>query len=129
MGVRVIVYENVRALRSAATQHDNLYWNRPVRGKPKYGEFKDTLGICHRHHWDGDSVYAIVRVAPPNIGIGIISHELAHAAIWLWAIENKFDEKALTCENDEWFCWVLGELVRETVNKFYEIGIWEDKNS
>jgi hypothetical protein len=68
-------------------------------------------------------------VAPPNIGIGIISHELAHAAIWLWAIENKFDEKALTCENDEWFCWVLGELVRETVNKFYEIGIWEDKNS
>lgn len=125
MGVRVIVHENVRALRSASTQHSNRYLNR----KPKYDDFKNTLGICHRHHWDSDSVYAIVRVAPPNIGIGVVSHELAHAAVWLWEIENKFDEKIpLMCHNDEWFCWVLGELVRCTVNKFIEKGLYNNED-
>jgi hypothetical protein len=31
----------------------------------------------------------------------------------------------MTTENDELFCWVLGELVRHTVNGLYEHGVWE----
>lgn len=83
------------------------------------------LGVCHRFHMANNPVYAVVRLAPPNLGAGIVAHELLHAVVWLWQIQSKFDKKLqLTCENDEWFAWVLGELVRHTHNKLWEHGLY-----
>jgi hypothetical protein len=129
--VQVKVHENVSALRSAATQYD--YSNNPNKRKRREAH-KDLLGVCHRfanRKKDGTPypLVAIVRLAPPNLGVGIISHELAHAAVWLWEIENDHQNVPLTCENDEQFCWNLGELVRQTVNMLYKKGIFDDDDN
>lgn len=121
MGVRVVVHKNLGAMRSAVTQTDRIYSSRKKR---KLNQHKDLLGICQRHHMQSSSTYAVVRLAPPHVGAGIVAHELTHAAIWLWEIKNQFKDVPLTCENDEWFCWILGELVRRTTNKLFEKGIY-----
>lgn len=119
LAVQVKVYRNVAALRTAATKYDK------ARGETNVDHSK-TLGICHRSHMQHDPVVAIIRLAPPNIGADVIAHEAAHAAVWLWAIQNKFSatKVPLDCSNDEWFCWVLGEIVRHTTVKLREKGIY-----
>lgn len=121
LAVQVKVYKNTAALRGAATQYSN---NWPVLKKKTYGEFSDTLGICHRRHMAGDPVCAVVRLAPPHIGAGIVAHEMCHAAVHMWEIHHMFKDAPITCDNDEWFCWVLGELVRQTTIKLFEKGIY-----
>lgn len=120
MAVRVVVHEDVPALRKAAQMHYNNW-----RGRKREDDLEEVFGVCHRFHMADDPVYAVVRLAPPNLGAGIVAHEMAHAAVWLWQIQTKFDKKVqLTCENDEWFAWVLGELVRHTTTKLYEKGVY-----
>lgn len=122
--VRVVIHDNLAALRSAATKHTNSWLGSK---KKKLGDFSETLGICHRFHIQDDPLCAIVRLAPPNLGIGILSHELAHAAVWIWVLEDPKGENALlTCENDEQFCWILGELVRCAVVNLIEKGVYEE---
>ena len=124
--VRVIVYDSLKGLRIAATRYDNL--TRSKKRKQR-GAFSNTLGICHRFEWfnkEGDSHpdCAIVRLARPYLGVGIISHELAHAAIWMHELAR--GKEPLTCVNDEPFVWVLGELVRQTVNSLNEFGVYNE---
>lgn len=119
LAVRVKIHDNVTALRMAATKHDK------ARRRDEEGH-SETLGICHRIHMANDPVCAIVRLAPPHVGAGMVAHEMGHAAVWLWAIHNKFSatKAPLVCSNDEWFCWVLGELVRRTTDKLHEKGVY-----
>lgn len=126
LAVQVKVHESTAALRSAITQYDKANHPRRKGSKPRPTAAEEgILGVCHRFHWDSNPVCAIVRLAPPHIGIGVVSHELAHAAVWIREIEESFDAPALTSDNDERFCWILGELVRHTVDKMYEKGIYQ----
>jgi hypothetical protein len=123
--VRVVVYDNVKGLRIAATHHEN---RKALRRNRHRGRFKDTLGVCHRFEWqtsEGESrpLCAIVRLAKPEIGVGIISHELAHAAVWIRELNG--ETGPLTAENDEPFVWLVGELVRQTVNAMQERGVFD----
>lgn len=118
--VRVAVYDDVKGLRRAARRHDKAFQSD--------GDFSETVGLCQRyvvHSRDGSPYpdIATIRLAPPDIGIGVVSHEIAHACVWIWELEHP-DEK-LDCSNDEPFAWIMGELVRQTVNKMYEHNIWE----
>lgn len=124
-GVQIKIHDNVAALRSAATKYTQQWYSRKQKQKNK-GEFATTLGICHRFYMMNDPVCAIVRLAPPNIGVGILAHELTHAAVHILEIEDQFKGTPLTCENDEQFAWVLGELVRCAVNMMYEKGVWTE---
>lgn len=117
LAVRVKIHDSIAALRGASKKFTKVWYG-------KEASFAETLGICHRFHLKDDPLCAIVRLAPPHIGAGMVAHEMAHAAVWVWAIHNKFDE-TLTCENDEWFCWVLGELVRRTTLQLIEKGVYE----
>jgi hypothetical protein len=119
LSVRVKVHDNVAALRSAASRHSNRFGTHR-KGDPDYS---DVLGICHRFHNANEPVCALVRLAPPHVGAGMVAHEMGHAAVWMWEIQNKF-KVPLLCNDDEWFCWVLGELVRHTTTKLYEHGIY-----
>lgn len=123
--VRVIIYDSLKGLRIAATRYDHIGTRRSRRQR---GRFKDTLGICHRFeaHWsDGthNPLCAIVRLAHPNLGVGIISHELAHAAVWMRELNG--DTEPLTCANDENLVWLIGELVRQTINGMNERQVYE----
>jgi hypothetical protein len=122
--VRVIVYDSVKGLRIAASRYDNTTRSRRRRQR---GAFGDTLGVCHRFEYqdpDGATkpLCAIVRLAEPHLGVGIISHELGHAAVWMRELAE--GETPLTCADDEQFCWVLGELVRQTINSMNERGVY-----
>ena len=124
--VRVIVYDSVKGLRIAASRYTNS--DRPQLHRQR-GEFANTLGVCHRFEWidaDGNSkpLCAIVRLAVPNIGVGIISHEMCHAAVWVR--ELLVGESPLTADDDEWFAWVLGDLVRQTVNGMNQRGVFAE---
>lgn len=119
MAVRVKVHKNEDALNRAARRYND-------RMAPPGADDERVLGVCHRFHMADDPVVALVRFAPPNTGAAVVAHEMAHAAIWLWEIENKFDrKKPLNCTNDEWFCWILGELVRQTTIQFYEKKVYD----
>lgn len=114
LAVQVKIHDNVRSLRSAAAKYTKLS-NKHSKGSKNDPDFSDTLGICHRFHMMNQPLCAIVRLAPPHIGAGVVAHEMGHAAIHMWAIHTKWEKKErLTDANDEWFCWVLGELVRQT---------------
>lgn len=116
--VRVVVHKDLRAMRSAATQYDRR------SGRPNTSH-KDTLGVCHRFVSENavtgqkQPLVAIVRLAPPNMGAGLVAHEMAHAAVWLWELAQ--GDRKLDCGNDEPFCWILGELVRQTTIKLLEL--------
>lgn len=116
--VRVVVHNDLRAMRSAATQHDR-------RSQSPTTNHRQTLGICHRFesvHTDGrrHPLVAIVRLAPPHLGAGMVAHEMAHAAVWLRELAEGA-EAPMTCANDEDFCWILGELVRQTTIQLLEL--------
>lgn len=120
LAVQVKVHDNLGALRGACTKHA-----KKVGHKKKADlEYAETLGICHRFYAEDNPLCAIVRLAPPNLGAGIIAHELTHATVVMWEIYNEGKDVPLTCVNDEWFAWVLGELVRQTVNTLYEKGVY-----
>ena len=122
-GVRIKVHDNVAALRMAATKYTKV-WRSPKQRKKLTEEFSQTLGICHRMYMQNDPVCAIVRLAPPNLGIGILTHELMHAAVHIWEIEHQFNDTPLRCDNDEELAWVIGELVRCAANALYERKVW-----
>ena len=125
--VRVVVYDNLKGFRIACS----LYENRTLtKRKRKRNVFSETLGICHRfEHYDKEGhikpLCAIVRLAKPHLGIGIVSHELAHAAVWMRSL-NK-DTEPLTDENDEPFVWLIGELISLTVDKMYALGVYDEE--
>lgn len=123
MAVRVVVHEDVPTLRKEAMKHYNNWCDTR---KTEQTNLEEILGVCHRFHMANDPVLAVIRLAPPNLGAGIVTHECAHAAVHLWQVQTMWDPKqSLVCENDEWFCWVLGDLVRETVNQFHERGFYD----
>lgn len=118
LAVQVKVHESTVSLQGAALRYARKH------GYKDASDHKDTLGICHRYHMFDDPVVALVRLAPPHIGAGIVAHEMTHAAVQLWEVHNEYKEVPITCENDEWFCWILGELVRQTTIQLYEKGIY-----
>lgn len=123
--VRVIVYDSVKGLRIATTRYEN---RTRARKRKQRGGFADTLGVCHRFTWvkrDGEMhpQCAIVRLAAPNLGVGIISHELTHAAVWIHELNE--GSVPLTCVNDETLAWMVGELVRQTVNAMYARKVYD----
>lgn len=124
LAVHVMVHESLRSMRSACTLSDRKF--RKTKDLNRKNQFKDTMAICQRFNVQAfQPVYCVVRFVPEHMGAGIVAHEMAHAAVWLWAIKNKFDENVpLRCDNDEWFAWVLGELVRQTTVKFFEKGLY-----
>lgn len=124
--VRVIVYDALKGLRIAATRYENHTIRKSRR---KRGQYAETLGVCHRFEWfnrEGVSrpECAIVRLAKPHIGVGMIAHELFHAAVWMRELNG--DTDPLTCENDEPIVWLGGELVRQAVNAMNERGVFEE---
>jgi len=127
--VRVCVYETLAAMRAAATRYDNQ--TRSRRRRVRNGH-KDTCGVCHRFEWlDPDTMEsqpscAIVRLAPPHLGAGIVAHELTHAATWIRHLHlgdaPMYDGREE--DDEEEFAWLVGELVSTVVAAMYDRGIY-----
>lgn len=126
LAVRVVVHKDLRTMHSAITLSDRKFRTKKQLERKKPNQFKDVLGICQRFNLAPlRPLFCVVRFVPEHMGAGMVAHEMTHAAIWLWAIKHKFDENIpINCSNDEWFCWILGELVRQTTVKFHEKGLY-----
>lgn len=120
--VGVIVYDSLKGMRIATSQYAG-----------SRGEFSNMLGVCHRFASgpivDGEHsvkpLCAIVRLAKPHIGVGVVSHEMTHAAVWIRELDEEFEPPPLTTENDEEFCWLVGELVRQAINGMTDAGVYD----
>lgn len=122
--VQVCVYDNLAALRSAATRHDRRSMSNRQRTRHK-NPHAETMGICHRFEHEGPNgeyrpLCAIIRLAVPYIGAGITAHECAHATQWIWELD--YGHLPFTAEHDEPFAWILGELCRQITIKMHDIG-------
>src|SRR5881227_3963145 len=89
LAVQVKVHDSTAALRAAAARYTNRS-NRESKGINNSSDFSETLGVCHRFHMAKNPLCAIVRLAPPHIGAGVMAHEMGHAAVWMWEIHNTF---------------------------------------
>lgn len=130
--VRFVVYDKTSHLRAAATQYENVTKGRT---KKRRCDYKNTVGICHPFElWkpEGkgknkimvqDPLCAIVRLARPNIGMGVLSHEMAHAAVHIHEMNTG---GPVVQGEDEDFAWVLGDLVRQAVIKMNELKIYDE---
>jgi hypothetical protein len=122
LGVRVVVHDNLRAMRSAVTQQDRRWYGK----RKKLQSTSDLMAVCQRYHMQNSPIYSTVRFAKSHIGAGIVAHEMAHVAVWLWEIKHQFKPTAIANdhENEEWFAWILGELVRQTTQMLYKTGVY-----
>lgn len=122
LAVQVKVHDNLRAMRSAVTQQDRRWYGRRKKLQPT----TDLMAVCQRFHMRDSPVCSIVRFAKSHVGAGIVAHELTHTAVWMWEIKHQFKDVPITHDHDdeEWFAWILGELVRRTTQKFHEHGIY-----
>ena len=123
--VRVVAYDNLKGMRIAATLYDNADRARSARVR---GAHAETCGLCHRFEWLDDGGHshpmcAIVRLAEPHLGIGIVTHEVAHAAVWIHELNE--GPRPIVTDNDEPFVWMLGDLVRQAVVGLTDAGVYE----
>lgn len=64
------------------------------------------------------------------LGGEIVAHEMTHAALgWARRIKLNFDgiltqSGGACCANEERFCYALGSMARQFINRAYEIGIY-----
>jgi hypothetical protein len=72
--------------------------------------------------------FAEVHLAVKCLGVAVLSHELAHAAL-AWARRAKITDlygdhnKLAVGDAEERFCYVLGDLMAQVVTKLYALKI------
>lgn len=113
--VEFVLYDTEKAMRSAAVR----YARRIGESDP---DFSEAAAICHGFrlysiHADGsetlDPLVSVVRLSRPYLTTLVLSHEVAHAAQHIYAIDH-VGEKDLALEHfhsgNEEFAHLCGEL-------------------
>lgn len=107
--IRVVVYDTQEELQAATRS-----W--------------DAAGLCERYHkvdtsgrkiLNGRQV-ATIHLSREQLGAGVIAHEAAHATTYIWELIHT---APIRSENDESFCWTLGDIVRRIYNGLYRLDI------
>jgi hypothetical protein len=122
--IKVFVYDDITDLRVAADYHNKKM------GSTDQDNSK-AFGITHRFIWesfDDDGKVtdvkprvSIIRLHKDYLSAQVISHEAAHAALWIHELE--FGENRLNTldiDNEEVFCHTLDEIVDQLVHKLYK---------
>lgn len=124
----VIIYDKLEEMRAAA--------NKFSRQTGADEDNNEAYGVCHtfirmkigsdgsskENPWSG-----IIRLAKPHLGNEVFSHELAHAALHIYRLDNKGKANFGTGIDDreEQFCAIYGRLYRDFINKSYKYNIWK----
>ena len=120
--VRVTVYDDIDELRRDASSGR---W----RSLKDAGDTPvDTLGVCHRTEWQSDGkslpLCAHIRLHKDHMGVGIVTHEIAHAALFMYELDNPERLTTEDIEHEEVFCHILGDLTSRVVSKLYAKGYY-----
>lgn len=118
----VIVYDDRKEMERDADKHNH-----------EEGVNKGILGVCQpfeRFIIEGKKEIhhpqiGIIRLYN-DIGIGVASHEVLHAALWFYRLKNKVADFGDACsEKEEELGHIFTELVIDLTNKMYKKGIWK----
>lgn len=128
----VVIYENLETMRASADR-----WCR------KTGTVSDNhniLGICHcfeKFNVRNDVMTksdecGIIRLSLPHLRNEVFSHELVHAALHLYRLEERAGEELLGQANfgdsidprEEKLALIYGRLYSDFVAKMYRYKIW-----
>lgn len=123
--VKVAVYDDLKHM-----QRDAQAWTKRSRGVTEY--FTDALGVAHKFEHirvnedgsDGESLpkCGYIRLHKGHLKTGIITHEVAHLAVWIHHLDADGSLEPDNIEREEMFCHVLGDLSAQIVSKLYKIG-------
>lgn len=126
--VRVSVYSDVDSMRAAALRHSRR------EGWIKDDEYSGAHGVTHIHdvrfYGPGGEetrspVAAHIRVYDGALGTGVVTHEIAHAALAIFnqdCLEDGAVHEGM--EREEILCYLIGDLSSRIVNKIYEFGFY-----
>lgn len=115
--VRVVVYDDIQELRRDGDKYNqNMNHEQSNDG---------VLGLAHRYERidiESDTSHpevGTIRLHKDFLRSGIICHEVAHIALWIYETDIKKPLTTEDNENEEKFCHILGELTAKIVNKLY----------
>lgn len=130
--VRVSVYDTVEELRAAAHRYTQSV------GTYEEGEFSHAYGVTHsfsRFHvmpdgsigWSGPSA-SHIRLWRGALGSSVVTHEAAHAAMGIYGQDclEKDGPVHDSMDNEEIFCYLLGDLSRAIVDRLYHYELYEN---
>lgn len=117
--VRVVIYDNLKDVRK---------WGRWSGGKA-FGE--TTYGVTNKQtvYTDPKSdkpslIEAIIRLEKDHCPTGLVAHEVAHAAIYIFTKDGNRLHRNQSINVEEKFCYLYGDLFHEITKKLYKKGIW-----
>ena len=119
--IEIIVYNKKKQLRKAAAEYSGENMN-------------GVLAICHpytHYAWskkhkrlknrpEPDS--AIIRLCEKHCGIGVLTHEIAHAVVHIATAHRETPNEP---GDDEDFAWLMGDFVRLAVLELRNHGVWQ----
>lgn len=132
--VRVTVYDTVQELRLAADR----YCKRVGTYVP--GEFDQAHGITHSS-WsiffgpDGEeaskdfAAAAHIRLHRGALGTGVVTHEVAHAALAIYR-QDCLEERGSVhddMDQEEVVCYLIGDLSARIVNCLYRYKFYDEQ--
>lgn len=143
--VKIRVYPENRALfatvyvwptKKAMRQHARRVW----QARDRFGAYCQTFRKV-RVRADGRTQtspeFAEVHFAVSQLGSETVTHEFTHAA-WGWARRVGWEPEAegemhpmagrFEMANEERFCYALGAMVRQFIDRAYTLGLYEPKD-
>lgn len=112
--VIVHVYRDAEALRAAARR-----WNPDQ-------DWSDTVGACHAYVDEAGAVTVpVVRLCRQHLGMGVISHELHHAASGIYGSTLTTEPAAAVLTHfNEPYAHLFSDLARRLVVALHEHGYY-----
>lgn len=126
--VRVSVYSDAPSMRLAALRHSKR------EGWIRDDEYDRAHGVTHIHdvrfygprgEETRSPLAAHIRVYDGALGTGVVTHEIAHAAMAIFnqdCLEDGAVHEGM--EREEILCYLIGDLASRIVNKIYEFGFY-----
>lgn len=102
------------------TVHDTLEELQKLPNGEKAG------GLCYRWHIENKPLkgqtFAHIHLVKDKLGIGLVTHEVVHAATQIYRLEHKMTE---LLDDDEPFAYCVGDLVSKLYNQLYKRNLIE----
>lgn len=123
--IQVVVHESKEQMYKAADRY-----NATIGHKDEKHDYEALTHMYQRYLLnedgsDGDLQpdIAVLRFYKDQVGTEVTVHEVTHAAIHIVSLDKKkgfkFDG------SDEYIPWIVGDLSRKVVTKFYDKGIYD----
>ncbi len=110
-----------RGLRRYHKTHGELYqqaWYRNTAAATSpYSRRKDAPGSPWRYE-------VTIWLTAGNCGTEIVTHECAHAAVYLY--QNRLRRSIRDMKDEEEFCYMVGAICRGVVTGLYALGLYDE---